>query len=570
MKNTKRLFAVLIAVLMVFSLSIVALAAPNDGKITVANATIGETYTIYKIFDAKLGDDGAITYVYDGELPENDYFAQDEYGFIEMLDAAVDANGNLTEGAITFLGTLKTEATESVVANGSTVIFDELAYGYYYVTSSLGAVVTIDSTNPEAVIIDKNNAPTINKTVNKEEATIGEVLTFTVEVPLVQYEGDKKIAEYYVFDNMEDCLTYNDDLTATIKIGDGEATAFDGFKVYPKDLEEGVDFELAEGQDFLAVIVMQNTTTITEGEGEDAEEVTVYDGTFLYDANAVVTFTYTATVNENVKVGEAMLNYVELNWITDAGRVPPPVPPVPPTPPAELPSEPNGEGPNSTTKNYSSKIELTKINGDAEILTGAKFTISGISTDVAYINETIFVKDDAGEYWMLTDGTYTTEAPKTESYEESGITYLPNVDFYDSITQKYTKVTNVTKETAELENITVEGYVDENGVITFTGLGEGEYTITEIIAPSGYNRLLEDIIVNITFDEENKVFTATVDGNDVEVIDGVVAFDVVNYAGTVLPGTGGIGTTIFYVLGGLLLVGAAVLLITKKLAGAKK
>jgi len=188
-------------------------------------------------------------------------------------------------------------------------------------------------------------------------------------------------------------MTYNDDLTATIKVGDGEATAFDGFKVYPKDLEEGVDFELAEGQDFLAVIVMQNTTTITEGEGEEATEVTVYDGTFLYDANAVVTFTYTATVNENVKVGEAMLNYVELNWIADAGRVPPPVPPVPPTPPAELPEQPTGEGPSSTTKNYSSKIELTKINGDQEILTGAKFIISGISTDVAYINETIFVKD---------------------------------------------------------------------------------------------------------------------------------------------------------------------------------
>ncbi len=567
MKNTKRLFALLIAVLMVFSMNIIALAANNDGKITVANATIGETYTIYKIFDAKLGDDDAITYVYDGTLPENDYFTQDEYGFISVQDAAVDANGNLTEGAIEFLGTLKTTATETIVAESSTVVFDELAYGYYYVTSSLGVAVTIDSTNPEVVIIDKNNAPTITKTVNKEEATIGEVLTFTVEVPLVQYEGTKKIVEYYVFDNMEDCLTYNDDLSATIKIGNGEAVEFDGYELYTKD---STDVELAEGQDFLAVIAMQNTTTITVGEGEEAEEVTVYDGTFLYDANAVVTFTYTATVNENVKVGEAMLNYVELNWIADAGRVPPPVPPVPPTPPAELPTEPNGEGPNGTTKNYSSEIKLTKINGEDETLVGAKFTISGISTKVAYINETIFVKDDEGDYWMLNDGTYTTDAPITESYTEGYVTYLANADKYDSLTQKYTKVTNVTKETSELENITAEGYVDANGVITFTGLGEGEYIITEIIAPSGYNRLTDDITVVIDFNEDEKVFTATVDGADTEVVDGVVSFDVINYAGAVLPGTGGIGTTIFYVLGGLLLVAAAVLLITKKFAGAKR
>ena len=557
MSNMKKLFALAVAVLLVFSLGTSVLAA-NDGKITVANAAIGETYTIYKIFDAKLGANGAITYTYDGTLPANDYFTQDENGFVEATDAAVDANGDLTEGAIEFLGTLVDEAVDTKVAESANVVFDGLEYGYYYVTSSLGAVVTIDSTNKEAVVIDKNGAPSINKTVNKEEATIGETLIFTIEVPLVQYEGTKMITEYYVFDSMDDCMTYNNDLSATIKVGEGAATEFTAYDVYTDTL--------AEGQDFLVVLPIQSTTTITEGEEDEAVEVTVYDGNFLYDSNAVVVFTYTATVNENVKIGEAMKNYVELNWAS----ITPTTPPTPPTPPAELPTEPNGEGPNDETVDFSAKIELTKVNPEGDILTGAKFSISGISTNVSYINETIFVEDANGEYWMLKNGKYTTTAPVTESYTVGDITYLANTDKYDSIETKYSKIEVVTKDTTDVENIVAEGYVDENGIISFIGLGEGEYTITELVAPDGYNLLANPIIVNVTFDEENKVFTATLDGEDVEVIDGVIAFDVVNNEGSVLPGTGGIGTTIFYVLGGILLVGAAVLLISKKLASAKK
>lgn len=556
MKNLKKALTLAVAALLIFSMSIFSVAAINDGKITVANAVIGETYTISKIFDAKLGDDGAITYEYAGTLPENDYFVQDANGFVSATENAVDENGELTVGAIEFLGTLNKTQVDSQVAVSGTVEFAELEYGYYYVTSSLGAVVTIDSTKPEAIVIDKNGAPSITKTVNKEDATIGEALTFTIEVPLVQYNGDEKIYEYYVFDDMENCMTYNNDLTATIKIGDGEAVPFTAYKEYPKDLAEGETFVLAEGQDFLVVIPMQGTSEV---EGE-----TLYNGEFLYDANAVITFTYTATFNENIEVGTDMLNYVELNWASSD------TPDNPPVPPAELPSEPNGEGPNSVTKDYSSEIAITKINGDADILKGAKFSISGVSTGVHFINKTIFVKDDAGEYWMLKNGMYTTEAPVTEEYSDESTTYLPNAYLYDSVTQKYTRIHSVTKDTTDIQNITAEGYVDENGVITFTGLGVGTYTITEIVAPDGYNLLTAPVVVDVKFDDVNKVFTATVDNEEAIVVDGVIAFDVVNNAGTVLPGTGGIGTTIFYVVGGILLVAAAVLLITKKFAGANK
>ena len=74
-------------------------------------------------------------------------------------------------------------------------------------------------------------------------------------------------------------------------------------------------------------------------------------------------------------------------------------------------------------------------------------------------------------------------------------------------------------------------------------------------APDGYNKLAEDVKVEIT--------GATTDGDGKQTYTTVVA-KINNQSGTELPSTGGIGTTIFYIVGGVLVVGAVVLLVTKK------
>ena len=74
--------------------------------------------------------------------------------------------------------------------------------------------------------------------------------------------------------------------------------------------------------------------------------------------------------------------------------------------------------------------------------------------------------------------------------------------------------------------------------------GDSTYTLREIKAPDGYNLLKDD--VKVVMGDDNKVQP------------------IVNNAGSVLPSTGGIGTTVFYILGGLLAVGALVVLITNK------
>ncbi len=119
--------------------------------------------------------------------------------------------------------------------------------------------------------------------------------------------------------------------------------------------------------------------------------------------------------------------------------------------------------------------------------------------------------------------------------------------------------------------------VDENGEIenkeltTFEwkGIDDGEYMIKEIITPTGYNSI-EPIKFTVTADHQikadNPQLTELTGGDrfDGSVEHGTLTTRIENKQGTTLPGTGGIGTTIFYVVGGGLMAAAAILLITKK------
>ena len=93
--------------------------------------------------------------------------------------------------------------------------------------------------------------------------------------------------------------------------------------------------------------------------------------------------------------------------------------------------------------------------------------------------------------------------------------------------------------------------------LKLNGLAEGSYWLVETQAPDGYNKLVTSETVNLA--DGSKTHATIVDS--VYKDGGVV---VKNNAGTVLPSTGGMGTTLFYVIGGGLMVAAVVLLVTKK------
>lgn len=119
---------------------------------------------------------------------------------------------------------------------------------------------------------------------------------------------------------------------------------------------------------------------------------------------------------------------------------------------------------------------------------------------------------------------------------------------------------------------------DENGLFNIAGLDDGTYYLREIQAPAGYNLLEEDVKLDIAATTANgqtwngnaaDAFTAlTIAVNDGEPQNGVrdtgiVNVTVENNGGATLPETGGIGTTLFYIIGGLLVVGAGILLVVR-------
>ena len=157
-----------------------------------------------------------------------------------------------------------------------------------------------------------------------------------------------------------------------------------------------------------------------------------------------------------------------------------------------------------TTKSY--QFDLVKVDGTTnKLLDGAEFELADGNTKLS------FVKDTAGNYRVAAAG-------------EDGAT----------------------------TTITVK-----NGKVNIYGLAGKTYTLTETKAPGGYNKLVTPETVNLT---EGSKAHATFDANVYK--DGGVV--VKNNAGTVLPSTGGMGTTLFYVIGGGLMVAAVVLLVTKK------
>ena len=212
---------------------------------------------------------------------------------------------------------------------------------------------------------------------------------------------------------------------------------------------------------------------------------------------------------------------------------------------------------------------LNSITADTNIVINytAKLTSDAVA-GTGYVNETWLDYGDNQHTEHDTTTTYTWKLPIYKYHLDGGTkTALAGAEFIlykgNEENRAYAQVANGkltgwTKEKAAATKL-VSG---DDGMIAVEGLDADTYYLEETKAPGGYNKLAGPVkvVISHTVTSEGAQMTHTLeqDTTDVEKV------EIENKSGTELPSTGGIGTTIFYVLGSILVIGAVVLLIVKK------
>ena len=504
MKNLSKLFAMALALIMTMALTVPAFAEGNTGSITVTNATEGKDYAGYKIFDATYtgtGDDQKVSYTIKNTVDYQFYAAvsdEDSPFTLTPVASATDTfvvsvkegwndtaiinwiKGVDISGMTPDLASTEATATEIVT-------WSNVPYGYYYITSELGTVITVDSNLPDVNVVDKNQIPggDPSKTAGEEDYEIGETIPFEISFKATSYDGDQMIKNYYVTDTMDAGMAMvrnegaDNDVTVTIYRADGTT------------VQATLKFEASDNG---------FNITIPWAESSVVEGATVW--TSKYDNASVIKVTYNAKLTSQAAIdGNGNDNNATINWdVNDGDSIP------------------------VKDTVYTYALAIKKVDKQGNALAGAEFVLKN-GDEVVKVSGS--------------NGVYTVDPTVTESA---------------TITSP------------------------ENGLIVIKGVDGDEYTLTETKAPDGYNLLTAPVTVTPTLIGEtstNETKYLDENGNVVDVETGasvsIVIADVaatpvvvVNFTGTELPSTGGMGTTLFYTIGGLLVVCAGVLLVTKK------
>ena len=451
------------------------------GSITVTppdntTADSENTYTLYKVFDAvtngtnysyKLTANHATAptgFILDDA--GNVYFAEEvaegtEGAYTITVGGAAKIIKNKTELSTTDIATIEAyvvaadKVDEKTVTGTAAAAFTGLADGYYYVKSTTGSLVVIDSTQPDVNIKDKNTVPVLDKKITGASS--------------VDEDGKKALAQVGTTVNY----------SATITVGKGAINY-----VYHDKMETGLTYN--------SDAAVTNTGAVyTVGKvGEDTFTVTIdNDWIKTLEVGTVLTITYSATVNEDAITTDPLSNTAYVSY-GDEGS--------------------DNHTPDSEADVYEAKFSVIKHDGAGEALQGAGFVI----------------KNSAGKYYKLVE---TTTGEGEDAVTTTSISWVDSINDADVHTS------------------------DEDGnVPAFTGLANGTYTLEEKVVPTGYNKAANQ---QFTIAEHN--YTAA----NLEQ-----SATVVNNQGQELPSTGGIGTTLFYVAGIVLVLGAAAVIIARRKA----
>jgi len=505
LKQFKTLLAMVLALTLALSLSTAFAAAQNvgggEGSVSVTTNWNGQTYTLYKLFDAEItlnaaGDAiAAINYKLPAgkDLTGNAYFEVDTNGNVVAKSGVVNEWAK-EEAARTWARSFGTQIGTPITAasnNDPDVSWTNIPYGYYYVDSTLGAFITVNTTNPDVEIADKNNPPSLDKSItgvkDENNATDGSIFDAT-ETAETTDPGDG--SNEHAIAQVGDTITYS--IVIVAKPGAQNYVLTD-------TMDNGLTPPAATG-----VSVMVGETdlkALTAGDGKAAtvsvseQTITVNFAQAYLDtitADTTITVTYTATLNDQAVVAtDSNDNTATLTW---------------------------GHDNNSNYTTDDSKVWTAKIGVNKKIgsdtgspLQGAGFVLRKQGTHEYY-----HLKADGTVEWVtLADDEAAVQAAKGSTIDE------------------HISIANGT-------------------VPAFSGLPNGTYELVESTVPDGYNKTTIDPI--------------EIEEDDVTADNLAQTSTVVNNAGAVLPTTGGIGTTIFYIAGIVMVLGAAAIVIARRKA----
>lgn len=453
MKNIKKLFGLLFA----FVFALVQVNAADNGTITINKAVVDETYSIYRVLDLETYDKTNNHYIYRANEKFEAFITSTEgQKYLEARNEngatyyVWKTGANVVEfskAALAYAKANNVIPVDSKKATSTTVKFDKLPLGYYLVDTTTGSLLNLTTTNPDAVIDEKNTVvPKVDKDVKEDstgnygktnDATIGDTIEFKVTITT-----GAGFTKYVLRDTMSAGLTFNAN-SVVVKVG---TTTVDASNYTVTSGKDGYTF-VVEFNDSYIVTLPKNT------------KIDVY---------------YTATLNENAVVeGNGNPNELDLAY-----------------------------GENNTTDKvktttYTYAFDLVKNDKDKNQLEGAKFKLL----------------DKTGKEIKVV-------------------------------------LVDVTKNIYRVAVGNEKGVLIVVGKATIEGLDADEYQLEEVEAPVGYNKLTSTVKFTITGKNGNNTYER-------------VSNEVINYTGSQLPETGGMGTTLFLTLGSILVIGFGLLLVTK-------
>lgn len=564
MKTIRRLLTLACALVAALAIAVPAYAAGGPYTLTITSDTPGHTYEAYQVFKGDVSADGEtlsnvqwggnvngtglLTALTDSTAfgTANPFASCDSAPKVAavlknrdaaFMDAFAEAVGsNLNGTAISF---------GSEVKNGNKYFYSAagLDAGYYLVQDASGSpsdqqyaktkfiLEVVDDVTAEA----KADQPTLDKTiasvnsdaVNSDyaNAAIGDTVTFTLTSAAPKMDGYNKYF-FVVTDELSQGFSLADDFKAngvTVKIGDDVLAASEyAVSTYSKK---------------------DQPTKIT---------ITISD---LVGKSGNITIMYSATVNDKAVIGDAgNANTAHLEFSNDPNY---------PYDDVNDQNAPMGKTPDTSTYTYVGGLIIHKVGEDGTTpLSAAQFQITSPDFKQVVLIGTEFVRDDTnGTYYKLKNGTYTTEAPGQ------------NTSDYESTTVKY-KLETTTETTIPDTTTGITSWVDANGDLVVAGLSAGTYTVTELVAPDGYNKA-DPVTVKVGWSAPatagSTTCTWTKDGDTATLedvtVDGatmkLIPVTIQNLRGATLPSTGGIGKTVLIGAGAVIAVVAVVGLVTK-------